>query len=291
MAGKYNKEVMATLPFRAAYYSPNYMGARFGISYSPRYDSGLSVVKEIVLDLLKDSGNNVTGVKNEETLRHVGPDYRHIVSAGASYEYDFSKHNVKVKTSVVGELGWAKEPSEANHLYKQFVEYNNLAGINLGASADYKIDEDQGVKFAASFAYLGKSGQPKGIKRLTKGISTNLDKYEFSTDDEKRVTGLKAQFDGDDKNMYWTAGAGYQYDNIYTSLTYFGSRMNDKYMLHDVALGVQYDLSSCNKSKFVPYAALHYFMTDEKGALKDENNADVPSNEGALLLIGVKFSF
>ncbi len=41
MAGKYNKDVMTTLPFRIAYYSPNYMGARFGISYSPRYDSSL----------------------------------------------------------------------------------------------------------------------------------------------------------------------------------------------------------------------------------------------------------
>ena len=87
MAGKYNKDVMTTLPFRAAYYSPNYMGARFGISYSPRYDNSLFVVKE------------------ETNIRHVGPDYQHIISAGASYEYDFSKHNIKVKTSVVGEYG------------------------------------------------------------------------------------------------------------------------------------------------------------------------------------------
>lgn len=291
MAGKYNKEVMTTLPFRAAYYSPNYMGARFGISYSPRYDSGLSVVKEIAPDFLKDSSNTITGVKNEETLRHVGPDYQHIISAGASYEYDFSKHNVKVKTSVVGEYGFSKQPSKDKHLYNEFIEYNNLAGINLGASADYKIDEDQSVKFAASFAYLGKSGQPKGIKKLVGDTYTEID-GNGTTDDDKRVKGLKAQFDGDGKNtMYWTAGAGYQYDNIYTSLTYFGSRMSDKDMLHDVALGVQYDLSSCNKSKFVPYAALHYFMTDEKGALKDKNNDDVPSNKGILLLTGVKFSF
>lgn len=274
MAGKYNKEVMTTLPFRAAYYSPNYMGARFGLSYSPRYDNSLSIVKD------------------ETDIRHVGPDYEHIVSAGASYEYDFSKHNIKVKTSVVGEFGLAKEPSKDKHLYKEFIEYNNLMGVNLGASADYKIDEDQSVKFAASFAYLGKSGQPKGIKMLIKGTGTNPDEYKSLPDTDNRVIGLKAQFDGDDKNtMYWTAGAGYQHDNIYTSLTYFGSRMSDKDMLHDVAFGVQYDLSSCNKSKFVPYAALHYFMTDEKGALKDKNNADIPSNKGLLLLTGVKFSF
>ncbi|MGL9758620.1 MAG: WD0745 family porin [Wolbachia sp.] len=284
MAGKYNKDVMTTLPFRAAYYSPNYMGARFGISYSPRYDSDLSVVKEIAPGFLKDSSNKVTGLKHEETLRHVGPDYEHIVSAGASYEYDFSKHNIKVKTSVVGEYGQAKEPNKDKHLYKEFVEYNNLMGVNLGASADYKINEDQGVKFAASFAYLGKSGQPKSIQEF------DLTSKEYKdTTDIVRKNGLK-QFNNKD-TMYWTAGAGYQYENVYTSLTYFGSTMNDEDMLHDVALGVQYDLSSCNKSKFVPYAALHYFMTNEKGALKDQKNTDIPSNQGVLLLTGVKFSF
>ncbi|WP_265022062.1 WD0745 family porin [Wolbachia endosymbiont (group A) of Icerya purchasi] len=275
MAGKYNKDVMTTLPFRAAYYSPNYMGARFGISYSPRYDSSLFFVKE---------GNDI---------RHIGPDYEHIVSAGTSYEYDFSKHNIKVKTSVVGEYGQAKESNKDKHLYKEFTEYNDLMGVNLGISADYKINEDQGVKFAASFAYLGKSGQPKDIKikdtndhyiQIPKKNPQGQDNEEY-----KRITGL-AQFDNN--TMYWTAGAGYQYKNIYTSLTYFGSKMNDGDMLHDGALGVQYDLSpACSKSKFVPYAALHYFMTDEKGALKDKDGADIPSNQGVLLLTGVKFSF
>ncbi|WP_250295245.1 WD0745 family porin [Wolbachia endosymbiont of Oedothorax gibbosus] len=285
MAGKYNKEVMTTLPFRAAYYSPNYMGARFGISYSPRYDSGLSVVKEIAPNLLKDSSDEVTGVKHEETLRHVGPDYQHIISAGASYEYDFSKHNIKVKTSVVGEYGFPKQPSKDKHLYKEFVKYNDLMGVNLGVSADYKINEDQGVKFAASFAYLGKSGQPKSVKEF----DPTSKEYKDITD-TARKDGLK-QFNDKD-TMYWTVGAGYQHENIYTSLTYFGSRMNDGDMLHDGALGVQYDLSpACSKSKFVPYAALHYFMTDETGKLKDKSDADVPSNQGVLLLTGVKFSF
>ncbi|WCR58654.1 MAG: hypothetical protein PG978_000068 [Wolbachia endosymbiont of Ctenocephalides felis wCfeF] len=284
MAGKYNKDVLTTLPFRVAYYSPNYMGARFGMSYSPRYDSSLFVVKE----------NN--------GMRHVGPDYEHIVSAGASYEYDFSKDNIKVKTSVVGEHGKAKEPNEDKHLYKEFVEYNDLMGVNLGVSADYKINEDQGVKLAASFAYLGKSGQPKDIKQLDGNKYEQIkpkDAADQDNPDYARITGLKAQFDGDDKNtMYWTAGAGYQYESFYTSLTYFGSKMSDGDKLHDVALGVQYDLSpACSKSKFVPYAALHYFMTDEKQAdsykiTKAGSGTDVaPSNKGVLFLTGVKFSF
>ncbi|MCM1002242.1 WD0745 family porin [Wolbachia pipientis] len=280
MAGKYNKDVLTTLPFRIAYYSPNYMGARFGMSYSPRYDSSLFVVKE----------NN--------SMRHVGPGYEHIVSAGASYEYDFSKNNIKVKTSVVGEYGKAKEPNKDKHLYREFVEYNDLMGVNLGISADYKINEDQGVKLAASFAYLGKSGQPKGIKKLgSDGKYTKIVGGD-TTDDGKRVKGLEDQFVGDDKNtMYWTAGAGYQYESFYTSLTYFGSKMSDGDRLHDVALGVQYDLSpACSKSKLVPYAALHYFTTDEKQAnsykITKANSTDVAhSNKGVLFLTGVKFSF
>lgn len=289
MAGKYNKGVMTTLPFRVAYYSPNYMGARFGVSYSPRYDSSLFTVKETVP--FKDSTDN-DKIKHKEEIKHVGPDYEHIVSAGASYEYDFDKYNVKVKTSAVGEYGQAKKPNKDKHVYDEYVEYNDLMGVDLGVSADYKINEDQGVKFAASFAYLGKSGQPKGIKKLVGDIYTEID-GKGTTDDDKRVKGLEAQFGKDSiDTMYWTVGAGYQHENIYTSLTYFGSRMNDGDILHDGALGVQYDLSpACSKSKFVPYAALHYFMTDEKGALKDQNNVNVPFNQGVLLLTGVKFSF
>ncbi|MDR1139286.1 MAG: porin [Rickettsiales bacterium] len=469
MAGKYNKGVMTTLPFRIAYYSPSYMGARFGISYSPRYESSLfsvsdnmnanpfkeeidnitsafvengklklnpitvggknydivnadavqgiitaakskssdsltiadtnavtaaekeKIIKEVfavvnpkianpdfanaddvknikskyevttITDIegvakvtkpanegdfvTKIKGNNAfftgdTGsesytaaniatavnallkpkdkanVKSEvekaflskvvnktlyegtadSAIRHVGPDYEHIISAGASYEYDFDKNNIKVKTSVVGEYGKAKEPNKDKHLYKEFVEYNDLMGVNFGVSADYKINEDQGVKLAASFAYLGKSGQPKIIKELEE-VSGKLEYKELPKAD-KRMEGLGAQFDGDDKNtMYWTAGAGYQYESFYTSLTYFGSKMSDGDKLHDVALGVQYDLSpACSKSKFVPYAALHYFMTDEKQAdsykiTKKGSNEAAPSNQGVLFLTGVKFSF
>ncbi|WP_246226415.1 WD0745 family porin [Wolbachia endosymbiont of Madathamugadia hiepei] len=449
MAGKYNKGVMTTLPFRIACYSPSYMGARFGISYSPRYESSLfsvsdsmnanpfkaeidnitskfleagkltvpdnkddagigsvagvtvndgtissanrdnsltaiatdlntalaiktdpnvendrgvsdykttygvddigavakasimdkprayydatklkskieeklvtksgalpvrevtNAVNAVLADIKKLPDGRATTLKPEvekafldkvisktlyegtagSAIRHVGPDYEHIISTGTSYEYDFSQRNIKVKTSVVGEYGKAKEPNKDKHLYKEFVEYNDLMGVNFGVSADYKINEDQGVKLAASFAYLGKSGQPKNIKEL------DPSGYKDITDNDKKE-GLK-QFEKD--TMYWTAGAGYQYESFYTSLTYFGSTMNDGDKLHHVALGVQYDLSpACSKSKFVPYAALHYFMTDEKQAdsykiTKAGSGTDVaPSNKEVLFLTGVKFSF
>ncbi|MDM8335294.1 WD0745 family porin [Wolbachia pipientis] len=452
MAGKYNKGVMTTLPFKVAYYLPNYMGARFGISYSPRYESNLFSVSDStsaspfkaeidnitnafvnsskrifdkdveisnkkykstdaaidglvtkntaltfdtnvtqaqkaaalneavkILDAIKvatitvpvkynkygvadvpdgitavakpenqnemktqligkvsdldraggnkekliqdlkkavnefmDEGAAVAGVKTavegafldkvinkmlydgtaDSAIRHVGPDYEHIISAGATYEYYFDKYNVKVKAAAVGEYGKAKTPDSTKYAYKEFVEYNDLMGVNFGVSADYRVNEDQGIKLAASFAYLGKSGQPKDIKELKETGYDELPKAD------ERLKGLKAQFEGDDRNtMYWTAGAGYQYENLYTSLTYFGSKMSDGDKLHDVALGAQYDLSpTYSRSKFVPYATLHYFKTDEvqgkEYKITNKNSQEAaPSNQGVLFLTGVKFSF
>lgn len=354
MAGKYNKSIINALPFRIAYYSPSYMGARFGVSYSPRYDSGLFTESELccaqpaggnspapqqmqsgqaglnrkarqadpgqappeqpspgesaVEPNLQPQAPGDQPVQNDSTSssstpapggqppqggttvgpKHVGPNYEHILSAGVSYEYDFNEYKVKVKAAAVGEYGFSKPRNKDKHMYSEYVEYNDLMGVNLGVSADYKIDESQSARFAASFAHLGKSGQPKGIKEF----DPKTPKYT-DIGDAVRKAGLK-QFDHN--TMYWTAGAGYQYENIYTSLTYFGSYMNDKDVLHDVALGVQYDLSPAgSKSKFVPYAALHYFRTNETQdathKITLQGGSDVSPNTGFLLLTGVKFSF
>ncbi|MDG7056127.1 MAG: hypothetical protein LKM44_01390 [Wolbachia endosymbiont of Meromenopon meropis] len=284
MSEEYKKNALITLPFRIAYYSPDYMGARFGLSYSPRYENDLFLFKE-----------------NDNVIRHVGPNYAHMMSVGASYQYDSHRNDIKVKTSIVGEAGKMKEPDKSKHFYKEFVEYDNLIGVNFGISADYKINEDQSMRFAASLAYLAQSGQPKGIKKLN-DISEYVKVTSDGTndDDSKRLKILEDRFVGDDKStLYWTAGTGYQYDTFYTSLTYFGSTMAGGNQLHDVALGVQYDLShACSKSKFIPYATLHYFTTDEmqthnykftKGS--DANLTSSSNNKGALFLTGVKFSF
>ncbi len=219
---------------------------------------------------------------------HVGPGYEHIISAGVSYEYNLEEYKLNIKAAAAGEYGQAKKADNEKHRYNELIEYNDLLGGNVGISAHYKIDDDQSAQFAASFAYLGKSGQPKAIKTFD-----SLTRKYVDSSDKIRTAGLE-QFQHD--TMYWTVGAGYQYEKVYTSLTYFGSKMNgeegDK--LHDIALGVQYDLSPTgSKSKFVPYAALHVFFTEEKGnniVLLDKTS-NVPNNKGALLLTGVKFNF
>ncbi|QKX01844.1 porin [Wolbachia endosymbiont of Cruorifilaria tuberocauda] len=268
MSEKYRKDIMTTLPFRVAYYSPNYMGAKFGIGYSPRYSSNLFIVDD---------------------KKHVGPDYEHIVSAGVSYEYNLNKHNVKIKTSMVGEYGLPKQLDENQPFYNEYIEYNDLIGINLGMGADYKINEGESVKLATSFAYLGKSNQPKSIRKLINGSYQKIVVNGDINDNEEKMEELKAQFRKNDKStMYWTAGAGYQYQNIYTSLTYFGSKAGNENKLHDIALGVQYELSPvCSKSKFIPYAVFHYFRTNDKGY----EEKHTVSNQGVLFLTGVRFSF
>ncbi|WFW29836.1 MAG: porin [Wolbachia endosymbiont of Menacanthus eurysternus] len=458
IAEKYNKSTITTLPFRIAYYSPNYMGAKFGISYSPRYENSLSYINntnvnngiintnpseeeidiittklinaskfrfnnkveidgkkyksadEAIDDLVKNvkfTGNSATQTEKNEALvgiidkilpaidvttvilptkynethktntvpavdvtditvleskntmkdelinkipslnetggskdkfvkdlkeavskllntrlsavdikskikeiflekaintmiyeksitdlaRHIGPDYEHIISAGASYEYDFNQNNIKIKTSIVGEYGKAKT-LDTEHSYKEF-EHNDLIGTNLGVSADYMINKDHNIRFAASFAYLGKSGQSK----IAEEHLREADHDNFHKPDKK--TNILDQLVINSENItYWTAGAGYQYENFYTSLTYFSSKMNDGDKLHDIALGIQYDLSPAySKSKFIPYAVFHYFTSKEK---RDNNHVEkynqevnLSSNkeEGGLFLTGVKFSF
>ncbi|MCV3769245.1 MAG: porin [Wolbachia pipientis] len=269
MAEKYHKDVMTTLPFRVVYYSPNYMGVKFGIGYSPRYDSSLFVV---------------------ENKRHVGSDYEHIVSAGILYEYDLKKHGIEVKTSMVGEYGLPKQLNENQLFYNEYIEYNNLMGVNLGISAGYKVNENEDIKLAASFAYLGKSDYPKSIKKLINGnyqeFGTGI--IDHNGEEIKKLEVVKFK-DNDGSTMYWTTGASYQYDNLYTSLVYFGSKTGNGNKLHDIAFGVQYDLSStCERGKFIPYAVFHYFITDDK--VYEEKHTAV-SNKGVLFLTGVKFSF
>ncbi len=191
---------------------------------------------------------------------------------------------------MTGEYGLPRQLNENQLFYNEYVEYNNLIGVNLGVSADYKINEDRDIKFATSFAYLGKSDQPKNIKKLINGNYQKIEIESTIGNNREKMEESETKFERNDKStMYWTTGTGYQYENFYTSLTYFGSKAGDGNKLHDIALGVQYDLSStCSKSKFVPYAVVHYFMTDDKG-YKEKLTA--ASNQGMLFLTGIRFSF
>ncbi len=223
--------------------------------------------------------------RQQDLATHFGPSYEHIVSGGVLYEYYFDEYKLRVKAAAVGEYGKAGKPDGAKYIYDKYTEYHDLRGFNFGVIADYQIDEDQSIKFAGSFANLFKSGQPKNILELQSG------KYE-------EVAEAKALFKSQDNNtMYWTLGASYQYENITTSLTYFGSKMNDGDKLHDISLGAQWNLSpKGSKTEFIPYVALHHFKTEEDTSHKkeresSENQKSEVFNKGTVVVAGVKFIF
>lgn len=196
---------------------------------------------------------------------YVGPNYENIVSGGVSYEYDFD--DFKVKVSATGEKGQVKEIK--GDRYGMYGKYNDLMAFNLGLSAEYF-----GFKFAASYANLGKSGQPKEICIR----DANNNKYDCKDD---KVKGLQKD------TYYWTAGAGYEFGNAYVSATYFKSKSAEANELSDIVIGAEYNLApNGSKNPLTPYVTWHHFETKEKDLPADKKN-----NKGNIFLVGVKHSF
>ncbi|WP_339046225.1 porin [Candidatus Mesenet endosymbiont of Agriotes lineatus] len=232
-------ENAAIAAFRAAATAQNALGVSLGTA------------KEFYT-LLATSGN------------YVGPNYENIVSGGVSYEYDFD--DFKVKVSATGEKGQVKDIK--GDRYGMYGKYNDLMAFNLGLSAEYF-----GFKFAASYANLGKSGQPKEIC-----IKNADSKYDCKDD---KVKALQKD------TYYWTAGAGYEFGNAYVSATYFKSKSAEANELSDIVIGAEYNLSSNgSKNPLVPYVTWHHFEAKEKELPSDKKN-----NKGNIFLVGVKHSF
>ncbi|XGA08627.1 MAG: porin [Wolbachia endosymbiont of Xenopsylla cheopis] len=195
---------------------------------------------------------------------YVGPNYENIVSGGISYDYDFD--DFKVKVSATGERGQVKEIK--GDRYGMYGKYNDLMAFNLGLSAEYF-----GFKFAASYANLGKSGQPKEI--CTRGADN---KYACKDENVKHL-----QKD----TYYWTAGAGYEFGSAYVSATYFKSKSAEANELSDIVIGAEYNLAlNGSKNPLVPYVTWHHFDTKEKDLPSDKKN-----NKGDIFLVGVKHNF
>lgn len=138
---------------------------------------------------------------------------------------------------------------------------HDLSAWELGAMVKYK-----GFSLAGSYSDWGKTGTPKDKQSGRK--------YGAS---------------------YWTAGVGYAYDKLGTSLTYFNSKRANVYngdqvvaeaardrgynKFELVSLGVEYKLVE----GLMPYAELSTFKTKQNTAVKN--------NKGNIFLAGSKLSF
>lgn len=138
-------------------------------------------------------------------------------------------NDIMSKFSVVGVTG----STSRNYGIPNNPEINNLKGVDVGAKFDY-----QDMSAAVSYGWLGK------------------------TDMQKNATGTHDTF-------YVTAGLGYKFDNLHTSLTYmYGNKNKNKSNV--VSLGAEYAMAP----GFMPYAEATFFdlKQNREGALNTHQN-------------------
>jgi predicted porin len=183
---------------KASFFTKPITNLTLGISFIPDMDS-TGTISGI-------AGKNTGPVFDAERASNP-PSFKDIVSGGMMYDIDASK-DVKIRTSLVGEVGRAK-----NLLIR------DLSAMEAGLVFIYK----EKLKFAGSYGNWGKSLTLKNP-----------------------VAGAKQ------KAEYWTAGIGYEYEKIGTSLTYMGSKKAGgiEAITTQPALAAAFQGGLLNKSEF-----------------------------------------
>ncbi|MGN7618488.1 MAG: porin [Ehrlichia sp.] len=150
-----DRDFVNNLPFRISYQSPDFMGIKFGISYSPSgYDVDLFehvLPRDYVpkgADALQRA--NVGNVVLPDNATFLGGAYDNVISAALSYGYSFN-NNVDFQASIAGEYASDRETFKRSYLHH--LHAKDLAAFAVGTSVTYG-----NMVFAASYGYLGSSG-------------------------------------------------------------------------------------------------------------------------------------
>ncbi|KJV65365.1 MULTISPECIES: hypothetical protein [Ehrlichia] len=285
-----DKDFINSLPFRVSYQSPNYMGVRFGISYSPiGYDTNLFervssyTIKNLALppviddikaintppgQTVQEASEALLSALNKQNVKSVDMEgivpsktdflqarYENIVSLGLFYNHSFN--DIDVQASVVGEHGYSNiDKLKSYDKYPSSVE--ELAAFAIGTSVAYR-----NVIVAGSYGYLGRSGYINAIHP---------------------VSGNQASIPDSCYTYYWNIGAKFIYNKASISTSYFRSSKVNTYF-YDYSLGVDYNLSinSNYKGQYKVFGNYHYFNIENK-ILK-------VLGSGSVLSLGVKYEF
>ncbi|ABD45211.1 gram-negative porin family protein [Ehrlichia chaffeensis str. Heartland] len=249
--GIISRSFINNLPFRLSYQSQNFMGLRFGVSYSPfGYDQRL-------FELQKD--------RNSDTLILVGPRYRHIVSGGISYTYNIK--NLKFSASVIGEYGDEEHDYKAH--YNRYYRHNTLKAVSIGWNVGYDK-----IELAGSYGKLNSAGIPYD-KCVIHGVP-----YEYVYRSVIHWLYLK------DMDYYWDIGIAYKYAPLSLSVIYFMSnRVGNE--LSDVNVGIEYDILKYSGFKSSLFANYNYYTFRQ---FSDTYRIHV-NGKGSILLVGAKLSF
>ena len=287
-----DKDFINNLPFRISYQSPNYIGLRFGISYSPTgYDAKLfehvssytinklefpPVIEDMDIISQKMSTQQTLGEKNRilfevlnaQKAKNIDMEgivpsktdflqarYENIVSAGLSYSHSFN--NIDIQASVVGEHGYSNIDKLKS--YNKYPSVEDLAAFAIGTSVAYR-----NVVVAGSYGYLGRSGYINAIYPISGNLKTSISDNYYT--------------------YYWNIGVKFIYSKASISTSYFKSNKVDT-NFYDYSLGIDYNLSIDNnyKGQYKVFGNYHYFNVENK-ILKISGN-------GSVLSLGVKYEF
>ncbi|AAZ68545.1 hypothetical protein [Ehrlichia canis] len=286
--GIITKDFVNNLPFRLSYQSQNFMGLRFGISYSPAgYNQqlfefpvifGRYLVSDVKkkedgkLDVTKDY-TLVYGVNRRSDTSNVGivgPVYKNIISGGVSYAYNVK--NFKFNASIIGEYGNEYIDNDTRLSYAMYYVHQQLRGISIGFNFSY-----DNLRLAGAYGNLNRSGFLNKIcySHYTTQ-NTCYDKWQFSKN----------------TNYYWNIGIAYQREPLNFSIIYFeSSRLGNK--LKDVGVGLQYNILKYNSFKNSLFINYNYYIFDQMNYASNSvyyRPTDL-SGKGYVLLAGIKSEF
>ncbi|QLK50577.1 porin [Ehrlichia ruminantium] len=274
------KDFINNLPFRISYQSPSFAGLKVAVSYAPLgYPTSLfehadrddykvdkltippllgplqektadKKIEEIVAvlgDKIALQDVEMEGLADSGKVKFLGPNYKNIINAGLSYSHSFD--SIDFQASVIAEYASNDVEALKKSSYSgPLVPFNGLSGIAVGTSVAY-----DSVIVAASYGYLGKSGQPINVKGNA---------------------------------YYWTLGAKYTYDNASISTSYFRSN-NFGNEFQDFGIGIDCNLSANSKYKgqYKVFGNYHRFN------VKNISSTSSGSYAGNVLLLGMKYEF
>ncbi|AUO54714.1 porin [Ehrlichia canis] len=285
--GIITKDFINNLPFRLSYQSQNFMGLKFGISYSPvgynqqLFEFPLIVSAEFVSDVRKIEGDKLNVSKEHTVLPYInnrsntsaigliGPVYKNIISGGISYTYNIK--NVKFSTSIIGEYGNEYIDDDTKLGYVMHYVHQQLNGISIGFNVSY-----DNLKLAGAYGNLGTSGIVKKVCYTFYSNASNChEQWQFSKN----------------TNYYWNLGIAYQREPLNFSIIYFeSSKLGNK--LKDISVGVQYNVLKYNSFKNSLFVNYNYYIFNQMNYVNGIRNKPIDlSGKGYVLLAGIKSEF
>ena len=241
---------------KASYFTPTYMGFKAGVSYIPDMEA------KGTLSQANGLSQKIGAAANGVRFGFNNGLYRNVLTGGIHYKGSFS--GVKIKASVLGESGTAKNESTT-------ILFQNLRAVQAGLSFGYK-----GFKIAGSYADLGKSG-------INKAIATGKRKTTFwdaAVAYKYHALGLSVSYFESKRGGFINT-----VQNDANAATTDANAKANKYTAW--SFGVDYKLAP----GFLPYAEYTAFKTNDanKGNATASDNA--VNNKGHVFLAGTKLEF